>query len=71
MSTLFTFANREIQYNIAVPNSIKLPLPNSVYCHSNEYNRIQWGICTPARCDVGNSIGVVVVGIFYLQHNIS
>ena len=31
----------------------------SVYCHSTEYNRTQWGVSTPARCDFGHSIGVL------------
>ena len=30
-----------------------------VYCHSTGYNRIQWVVPTPARCDFGHSIGAL------------
>ena len=30
-----------------------------VYCHSTGYNRIQWVVPTPTRCDFGHSIGAL------------
>ena len=48
-----------MQYRSPNPISKVQQLPDSVYCHSTEYNRIQWGVRTPARCDFGHSIGAL------------
>ena len=45
--------------SLTEPSSRELQLPDSVYCHSTEYNRIQWGVRTPARCDFGHSVGAL------------
>ena len=31
--------------SLTEPNSRELQLPDSVYCHSTEYNRIEWDVC--------------------------
>ena len=35
--------------SLTEPNSRELQLPDSAYCHSTEYNRIQWGVPTSVR----------------------